>query len=164
MATGTDATREIWRFIFGIDLIERVRYPFMPADTPLVHMILEPEHLRLQLDDSLWLRILDAKTALEARGYAAADRIAVRLHDPGTESNDGTWLLDTTGDNAAFSRTETDAELTLDANDLGAIYLGGNSMSELVAAGRGIEHRPGAGRRMDALFRTQVAPWCPEIF
>jgi predicted acetyltransferase len=164
MATGTDTTRDIWQFIFEIDLAERVRYPLAPTYTPLKHMVLEPGWLKLRYDDALWLRVLDVPGALDARDYAAAERIVFDLSDPGAPDNHGTWFLDTTGDNARVARSDDRPQVSLDINDLGALFLGGTTLTELLQAGRGTEHEPGAARRLDDLFRTERAPWCPEIF
>jgi hypothetical protein len=47
---------------------------------------------------------------------------------------------------------------------LGSAYLGGFSFRQMVRAGRIAEHRAGAAARADALFASDRAPWCPEIF
>ena len=40
----------------------------------------------------------------------------------------------------------------------------GFTFAQLAAAGRAHELRAGGLARADALFRTDRAPWCPEIF
>jgi predicted acetyltransferase len=63
------------------------------------------------------------------------------------------------------SRLESGAgELRLDVADLASAYLGGFSFTRLARAGRVEELAEGALARADALFRTPVAPWCPEVF
>jgi predicted acetyltransferase len=47
---------------------------------------------------------------------------------------------------------------------LGSAYLGGFTFAQLARAGRMEELRAGALERADALFRSDRAPWCPEIF
>jgi predicted acetyltransferase len=61
-------------------------------------------------------------------------------------------------------RTEGPADLELDVRDLAAVYLGGFSFARLALAGRVQELRAGALARADEMFRTERAPWCPEIF
>ncbi|MBA2427445.1 MAG: sterol carrier protein domain-containing protein, partial [Actinobacteria bacterium] len=46
----------------------------------------------------------------------------------------------------------------------GAVYLGGFGFRDLHRAGRIAERSEGAIRRADALFATDRAPYCPEIF
>jgi predicted acetyltransferase len=57
-----------------------------------------------------------------------------------------------------------DADLRLDVSDLATVYLGGFTFAQLLRAGRVDEIAEGAVDRADAVFRTDRAPWCPEIF
>jgi hypothetical protein len=45
-----------------------------------------------------------------------------------------------------------------------SVYLGGFTFAELFRAGLVDELAEGALGRAAALFRTDRAPWCPEIF
>jgi predicted acetyltransferase len=56
------------------------------------------------------------------------------------------------------------AELRLDVADLATVYLGGFTFAQLQRAGRVEELSEGAIARAGAAFRTDRAPWCPEIF
>jgi len=47
---------------------------------------------------------------------------------------------------------------------LGSAYLGGFTFAQLARAERVEEASRGGLARADALFRTDVAPWCPENF
>ena len=62
------------------------------------------------------------------------------------------------------ARTTVGADLALEVSDLAGPYLGGFTFRELQRAGRVQELREGAVARADGLFRSDVAPWCPEIF
>ena len=62
------------------------------------------------------------------------------------------------------SKTMEDADLRLDVSDLATVYLGGFTFAQLLRAGRVEEITEGAVDRADAVFRTDRAPWCPEIF
>jgi predicted acetyltransferase len=57
-----------------------------------------------------------------------------------------------------------EADLRLDVSDLGTVYLGGFTLAQLSRAGRVEELTEGAVAKADAAFRTDRAPWCPEIF
>ena len=70
MATTPQATADIWRFVFDIDLVERVQATDRPADDPLLHLAVEPRHLGYSLRDGMYLRLVDVPAALEARAYA----------------------------------------------------------------------------------------------
>lgn len=164
MAVSPSAAREIWRFLFGIDLVDRVEAWFLPADFPIYLMMLEPRRLRYTYGDSLWLRLVDVRAALSARSYAMEGSIAVQVADAFCPWNEGTWRLNFNGREAVVELTEEEADLRLDVRDLAAAYLGGFSFARLALAGRVQELRAGALARADGMFRTERAPWCPEGF
>ncbi|MEK6275467.1 MAG: GNAT family N-acetyltransferase [Actinomycetota bacterium] len=157
------AEREIWRFLFGIDLVARVESYFLPVDHPLMLAVTESRRLRVRLGDGLWLRMLDVKRALESRSYAAEGTLSLELGDEFIPDNAGTWTLEAGTGGANLSRGG-DAELRLDVRDLASAYLGGFSFGELATAGLVEELEPGAVDRADSLFRTPRAPWCPQVF
>ncbi|HEX2240091.1 MAG TPA: GNAT family N-acetyltransferase [Actinomycetota bacterium] len=157
-------TREIWRFLFGVDLMARVESRLLPADTSLLHLMAEPRRLRLGLHDGLWLRIVDIQAALSERSYAADGSLAFAFEDELCSWNSGTWRLSASGGMGELNKVDDAPELTLDAAALGSVYLGGFSFAELARAGRITEHVAGAIARADALFRTDRAPWCPQVF
>lgn len=163
-ALGVDAraTLEIWRYLFGIDLIERVQARSLPVDHPLHLMLREPRRMRQRLEDGLWLRIIDVEPALRARSFAEADRLVIALDDPLCPWNSGSWLLDTTGANVSVSRTDDAPEVSLSPSDLAAIYLGGFTPAQLAAAGR--VERSESVARLDAMLHTDVAPYCSGGF
>ncbi len=158
------ATRELWEYVFGVDLVGTVRARPQPVDAPLLWMVSEPRRLGMTVGDGLWLRIVDVAKALEGRGYCGEDALVLELRDSVCDWNDGRWALEAGAGAARVERTTRAADLALDAGDLAALYLGGATFAELLAAGRCEELRPGAGQRFDALLRTDLAPWCPLIF
>ncbi len=164
VAATSVAERELWSYLFSVDLIMTVRAVVQRADHPLLLMLSEPGRLRLQLDDALWLRIVDVERALGARSYAAADHVVFELSDPFMPENAGHWLLDTTGDRPVVQRTEESADLALDANDLASLYLGAFSATDLGSAGRTTQRTAGARARVDRMFVTPRKPWNPTGF
>ncbi len=75
-------------------------------------------------------------------------------------ANAGRWRLA----EGRAGRTDAEADVALDVCELGSLYLGGFTFAQLARAGRVEELRPGGLARADTLFRTDTAPWCPEIF
>jgi len=61
-------------------------------------------------------------------------------------------------------RTPDQADLACDVASLGCVYLGGFTFAQLARSLRMKEMRAGAIARADAMFRSDRAPWCPEIF
>lgn len=157
-------TREIWRFLFGVDLMSRVESRLLPSDTPLVHMLAEPRRLRLGLHDGLWLRVVDVAAALEARSYAVEGSLVFDLSDEFCPWNAGRWRLLATESGSTLERVSEEPDIELSAPELGSVYLGGVSFADLLRAGRITERTSGAVARADSLFRTERAPWCAQVF
>ena len=159
IAATPQATRELWRFLFSIDLTARVDAFIFDAASPLFLLVLDPRSLGLKLGDGLYLRFVDVEAALRARSYEAGEPVVVEVRDELCPWNAGTWRV-----GQDVGRTDDAAELSLDVADLASPYLGAFSFEELAAAGRVEEHRPGALARASALFRTAMLPFCPEVF
>ena len=164
IGTTPAATREVWRFLFGVDLMQEVKAWLLPADHPLILSMTEPTLLRFSQVDTLWLRVVDVAGALAARSYSGSGTLAFEVTDDFCSWNAGRWRLDVTDGKGAVSATTEEPDLSLDVADLGAVYLGGFSFTQLVRATRVTERTDGALARADALFNTNLAPWCPEIF
>jgi len=158
LAATAAAERELWRFLFGIDLTVRVESRLDPA-SPLFLMVVDARSLQLRASEGLWLRLVDVGAALEGRSYASDDEVVVELSDAICPWNAGRWRL---GRDAA--RTDEPAELELDVSDLACVYLGAFDFSRLAAAERVRELKQGALASADALFRTPRPPYCPEDF
>ena len=157
------AYREMWRFLFNIDLVDRIKAWYLPADLPLTLMLEEPRRLRFAKSDSLWLRIVDLTAALEARTYANDGTICLAITDEYCPWNDGEWTLTVEG-GAGRVRRGGEPDLALDVASVAAVYLGGFSFAQLQRALRLDECTETAIRRADTIFRTDVAPWCVENF
>jgi predicted acetyltransferase len=158
------ATRDVWRYLFDVDLIAQITAHPAPVDHPLLLMLAEPRRLRLRLGDGLWLRILDVPAALSGRGYAADGQLVIQVEDALLPELSGTWRLGVEKGTAEVAATDGPPDLVLDTTDLAAVYLGAFTFAELAAAGRGHEPTAGARERADAMFATERRPWCPEIF
>ena len=110
--------------------------------------------------DGLWVRLVDVGAALSARRYAADGAVVLDVVDEFCPWNAGRWRVSSRG----AKRTTSAPQLRLDVSTLGSTYLGGFTFSELVRGGRIEELRRGAAARADAIFASERAPWCPEIF
>ena len=105
------------------------------------------------------MRLIDVGAALSARTYHDGE-IVLDVEDAFLPENAGRWRV--TPDGA--ERTGAAADLRLDVTGVGSVYLGGFSFADLVRGSRAQELTEDAAARADALFRTDVEPWCPEIF
>ena len=153
-------TAELWRYLLDIDWAARTTAHLLPVDHPLWWLVAHPRRMRPRIGDGLWARLVSVGDALSARSYATDGAVVFDVVDEFCPWNAGRWRL---ADGRA-KRSRASAQLRCDVSALGSAYLGGFGFSELVRGGRAEELRRGAAARADAMFRTDRAPWCPEIF
>ena len=158
-ATSPASERELWRYLFGIDLMTTVDHHAIDPASPLFLMVRDPRALQITRQDALWLRLVDVDASLRARSYREGEPVVVEVRDELCPWNAGRYRV-----GADVGRTEDAAELALDVADLGAVYLGGFSFLDLARAERVRELEPGALDRATELFRTPLPPFCPEVF
>jgi predicted acetyltransferase len=157
MGASLVATREIWRYLFGIDLRERVECNLLDPALTLYLGVEDPRRLRVKLSDGLWLRFVDLAAALRARSWGADDSLVLEVRDAFCPWNDGRYRTD-------GSRVDGEPDLVLNTADLASAYLGGVDVHMLAAAGRIDERTNGSLERAAAMFRTPLPPFCPEVF
>jgi predicted acetyltransferase len=155
-----EATQSIWRYLLDVDWTQTIAARLQPIDSPLLLLLARPTLSQPTIGDGLWVRLVDVGAALSGRLYAADGRVVLDVRDQFCPWNAGRWRLE----GGEASRTEDEADLSLDVADLASAYLGGFTFRALARAGRIEELRDGAVRRADELFRSDTTPWCPEIF
>jgi predicted acetyltransferase len=164
IATNPDAVLDLWRFLTGIDLIGRIEAWNLAVDDPLLLSVAEPRRLRMEIGDALWLRVVDLAAALAGRRYRSDGSVVIEVTDEFCPWNAGRWSLTVEGGSPRGEPTAEAPHVACDITDLGAIYLGAFSFTQLADAARVRELEPGGLARADALFRTDRAPWCPKVF
>ncbi len=168
IARDPQAHAALWRYCLDMDLVATVASWDSPVDEHLRWLLTDSRRFRVnQINDSLYVRILDIPTALAARAYPLAprdDALVFHIEDRFLQDVAGDYLLEAGPSGAECARTTRAADLSLDIADLGEVYLGGVSFATLVRCGRVSEHTAGGIARADALFRTERAPWCSTHF
>ena len=154
------AERELWRYLLDMEWASKISARLLPLDHPLFWILAEPRRMRMRVGDGLWVRLIDVGAALSARSYSAAGPIVFQVVDDFCSWNHGRWKLE----DGEAKKTRAEADLACDVTALASVYLGGFTFAQLVRGGRLEELKPGAAARADAMFRTDVQPWCPEIF
>ena len=164
MTTDDGAYRALWHYATNIDLFPMVKHWNLPVDDPLPLLFRDGRTVETtELSDSLWIRLIDVREALSRRTYTGTDSVAMQIADPFCPWNEGTYRLAVTDGVASCDTVTSVADVSMDVNTLGALYLGGTSAVALSRVGR-IEGSPDAVARLETLFRSSVAPHCPEVF
>ncbi|WP_328328457.1 MULTISPECIES: GNAT family N-acetyltransferase [unclassified Streptomyces] len=164
IAVSPAAERALWHFLCSVDWVTTVKAEHRGPDDLLPSLLPDPRAARItQQADYLWIRLLDVVRALEARTYEASGTLVLEVRDHDGLSA-GRYRLDASPDGAVCAPTSQVADVTLDAGELGALYLGDASAVRLAALGRISEETAGAVAVTEALFRTAVRPWCPDGF
>lgn len=160
-----DAYAALWRFLAEIDWAATVKAEQRRPGERLPWLLTNARAASVSdVGDGLWVRLFDLPRALGARAYEREARVVLEVID--SEAVDGRLRiqLDAGGGGATCRVTDAAPDLTLDVAALGAAYLGGTRLADAILA-RGVdEHRAGALREADALFRTVDEPWCSTHF
>jgi predicted acetyltransferase len=155
-AATTDAHIALSRALLGLDLMEKVVLGTHPAD-PLPYLLTDHRLARLtHYEDDLWLRIMDIPTALEARNYHA-DMSAVLEVSDGFRSDGGRFAVQIRDGRARCTPTDAEADIHMDLNVLGSLYLGAYKASPFAAANRLQAKDPDLVARLDAAFVSDVS-------
>ncbi|HEU0303576.1 MAG TPA: sterol carrier protein domain-containing protein [Gaiellaceae bacterium] len=160
LARSLEAEAALWRYLLGIEWAGAVSAGRLPLDTRLFWLLAEPRRMKMRVGDGLWVRLLDVGAALSARSYSAPGSIVFQVQDDFCSWNAGRWKLE----GGEAKKTRAEADLACDVAALGSVYLGGFTFAQLLRGGRVDELKKGAAERADAIFRTAVQPWCPEVF
>lgn len=123
VAETDDAYAALWRFVLEQDLVTEVRAHLRPPDEPLRWMVRDQRGIRQTITDHHWIRILDVKTALEARRYERDGVLEFRVTDP-LGFAEGAYRLEVAGGVGTVTSDAGDGGLDVDIARLSAAYLG----------------------------------------
>ena len=163
ISTSDRAHTGLWQYLASIDLYPRIRWWNLPVDDPLWWKLAEPRRLVRKRGDALWVRIMDVPAALEARSYETDGSIRIAVEDPFRPDISGVYELAVSDGVGKCVVVDGNADVSLGVDALGALYLGGSNAVSMAAAGK-IDGAADRVSLLHRLFRTDVAPWCEEVF
>ena len=159
-----EAYHALWRFVGEIDLATMVVAENRRVSERMPWMLTNQRAAVLSgVGEALWVRVFDVVRALVARSYERSGRLVLEVVDPEVPAPIRV-ALDATPDGATCRRSDHSPDLTLPIAALGAAYLGGTRLRDIVLGTGADEHRSGALAEADALFRTVDEPWCTTNF
>jgi predicted acetyltransferase len=155
-AVTADAHVALCRALLGLDLMEKVAFATHPAD-PLPYLLTDHRLARLtHYEDDLWLRIMDIPTALEARTYQSELSAVFEVSD-GFRSDGGRFAVQIRDGRARCTPTDAEADIKMDVEVLGSLYLGAHRASSFAAANRVHCNDSRTVKRVDAAFASDVS-------
>jgi predicted acetyltransferase len=150
VAATTDAQVALWRALLGMDLMEKVNIWTHPDDV-LPQLLTNPRLVRVtNSTDDLWLRIMDIPAALEARGYQEDLDVVLQVADGGR------FALQIRDGRARCTPTDAPADVALDLDVLGSLYLGGYRAEGFATANRLRSNDSALIRRLSGAFAGEV--------
>ncbi|WIX99882.1 GNAT family N-acetyltransferase [Amycolatopsis mongoliensis] len=151
----------LWRFLLGIDLVDRIVAEARPLDEPIELILADHRRSTVErIGDEHWVRLVDVPAALAAREYGTAAPVVVEVADPLLPGNSGRYRITAGG----AERTGEPAGLRLDVTTLAMVHFGTWRPSALADAGRIEVRDPEAAANADVLFGTRVAAWSGTHF
>lgn len=163
-ATNARALASLWAYVIRIDGCPNVERWNVPVDDPLAAMARESRRVAIKRrSDGLWIRILDVAAALTARTYEEDGAIVMSLTDPNRPGTAGVYRLSVEHGRATVERVDAEADVAMEIDVLGALYLGGQDAFTFAAANR-LDGSPVSVHTLHRLFRTVKPPWCNQVF
>ncbi|MEO6792586.1 MAG: enhanced intracellular survival protein Eis [Mycobacterium sp.] len=155
-AVTPDAHAALWRALLGLDLVGKIVVDTYPDDS--MPYLLTDTRLAATTgrSDGLWLRMMDMPAVLQARRYAADLAVVLQVRD-GFRGDGGRFALQIRDGLADCVPTEAEADVELDLDVLGSLYLGAHRASALAEAGRLRCRDDAVVRRLEATFVSDVA-------
>lgn len=154
-AVTPDAYIALWRALLGMDLMETVSVWTHPGDV-LPYLLTNPRLVRVtSSSDDLWIRIMDIAAALEVRRYQADLDVVLAVTD-GFRGDGGRFALEIRGGRARCTPVDAAADIEIDLDVLGSLYLGSHRPEAFAAANRLRCNDPQLVRRLGAAFASEV--------
>lgn len=163
VAITPEAHAALWHTVLSVDLVGPVTSSRGVAlDDALPYIVDDQRAVRTnEVNDMLWLHLLDVGAALRARTYGTDDELVIEVDlDDRTER----WRIVGGPDGADVRKVRSRPQLRMTRASLGAIYLGGVRPGTLARAGRLWAADPAVVRRADAFFMAERLPHCVTGF
>ena len=160
-----DAYLALWRLLAETDWVATVRAVNRRPAEPLRWLLVNARAAAVsEAGDGLWVRLFDVPRALGARRYEREGSIVLEIVESAAGGRPTRVELEAGADGAAARPTDRSPDVTLPVAALGAAYLGGTRLRDVVLSTGADEHRAGALRDADALLAWSDAPWCSTFF
>lgn len=148
----------LWQFLGGIDLVRWLTFDGLAPEDPIRWALRDINALKVKaVNEFLWVRVIDLPRSFAARPWGADGEVVLDIADAQGHVA-GRWLVRTRDGLGEAVATDREADLTLDAETLGSLYLAGVEIEMLHRAGR-ITGTTEAARRFAAMADLPDEPF-----
>jgi Sterol carrier protein domain len=85
------------RWLLGFDWTSQIVARLLPLDHPLFLLLAEPRRMAFELNDGVWVRLVDVGAALSARTYRGDGAVVFDVRDSSCPWNEGRWRVSSGG-------------------------------------------------------------------
>ncbi|MDR7255734.1 putative acetyltransferase [Nocardioides sp. BE266] len=136
VALTPEAQLAFWSFLAHTDRIKKVTFNLFHPDDPLVWALTDMNRVKTtEIEEFLWLRLLDVPRCLVARPWAADGTVVLEVDDAQGHAA-GRFEVTTRDGAAEVSPTDAPADVRLSAETLASLYLSAVEVARLHHAGR----------------------------
>jgi predicted acetyltransferase len=158
LADDATARLALWEFVGNMDLVTHVGYVDFPPGDPLPWALRDFNALRYTgRYEFLWVRVLDVPRTLAARPWTDDGEVVLAVDDAQGHAS-GRYAVVVRDGAAAVTRSDAAADVTLDAETLGSLSVGGVAVTTLADAGR-LAGEPDAVARFAAMTDLPDEPY-----
>jgi predicted acetyltransferase len=158
VALTPEAQLAFWSFLGHMDRVTTVTFNLFHPEDPVVWALTDMNRVKTtEVEEFLWLRVLDVPRCLAARPWAADGTVVLEVDDAQGHAS-GRYELTTSGGVATVSRTDRPADVRLTAETLASLYLGEVEVRRMHHAGR-VEGAPDAVARLGAMADLSDPPY-----
>ncbi|GAA5133687.1 enhanced intracellular survival protein Eis [Alloalcanivorax gelatiniphagus] len=126
----------LWSLLGSIDRVRTVTFNLFHPDDPLPWALSDINRVKTtEVQEFLWLRVLDVPRALAARPWAADGTVVLEIDDPLGHAA-GRFAVTTSDGVALVVATDAAPDVSVDAETLGTLYLSPVGVGMLHQAGR----------------------------
>lgn len=159
VALTPEAQLAFWSFLAHTDRIKKVTFNLFHPDDPLAWALTDLNRVRTtEVQEFLWLRLLDVPRCLAARPWSTDGTIVLEVDDPQGHAA-GRFEVTTTDGVAQVTPTDHPADVRLTAETLASLHLGAVEVRRLHHAGR-LEGTDEAVARLAAMADLGDPPYC----
>ncbi|CAN5777252.1 GNAT family N-acetyltransferase [soil metagenome] len=162
LAGSPESWASLWSFLLSQDLVSKFIARLRSPDDPIFDLLAGPRRAQTEVEDGIWVRVMDVPAALTSRSYQSDFAGVFEVHDPMGLAG-GKFRFEASEEGSECSLSDAEPDIVMDIEDLGAVYMGNGGLRRLARAGRASGDASMLAAA-DQAFAWDPRPWCPEIF